>query len=81
MPKDPVTVGPEKHEVLLQKRPMFSGHAPRLGCLCAGSDPDRDIDSDVYVLDSDVYVLVALCFQGTRSEIYGYIDAHIQKLR
>ena len=50
MPKDPVTVGPEKHEVLLQKRPMFSGHAPKLGCLCAFSDPDRDIDTDVYVL-------------------------------
>ena len=32
-------------------------------------------------MDSDVYVLVALCFQGTRSEIYGYIDARTQKLR
>ena len=29
MTKDPVTVGPEKHEFLLQKRPMFSGHAER----------------------------------------------------
>jgi hypothetical protein len=30
MPKDPVTVGPDKHEILLQKRPMFSGHADRI---------------------------------------------------
>ena len=95
MPKDPVTLGPEKHEFLLQKRPMFSGHAERNIWIqrCAHTEtqifsirgtregkgkletrislrppspPDRDIDSDVYVLvatdrdiDSDVYVLVA----------------------
>ena len=42
MPKDPVTMGPEKHDCLFARE---------------------------------------LCFQGTRTEIYGYIDAHTQKRR
>jgi len=51
MPKDPVTVGPEKHEFLLQKRPMFSGHADRIIWIhrCAHTETQVEIEIEILI--------------------------------
>ena len=52
MSKDPVTVGPEKHEFLLQKRPMFSGHAERIIWIhrCAHTETQVEIEIEILIL-------------------------------
>ena len=50
MPKDPVTVGPEKHEFLLQKRRMFSGHADRIIWIHRCAHTETQVEREIEIL-------------------------------